>query len=151
MFHSTHHFVDYPFQQVPVLEIIDENGGGHKMIAQAMAIARYGAKRAGLMGKNIEEETQCDEFVESLLEIHNFGSLACKEQDAQVKAKKIEKIKDQDIPRLLGTLQNTLIANGGKHLVGNDVISRFSFVVFFSLNCFFLHFSGLWLIFYWPP
>ena len=117
-------FAGYPFQQVPVLEVIGENGES-KMIAQAMSIARYGAKKAGLMGKNMDEETRCDQFVECLLEIHNFGALASREQNPELKAKMIEKIKDQDIPRLLGVLEKSLIANGGKHLVGNDVSRHF--------------------------
>lgn len=50
---------DYPFQQVPVLDVTESDGRSYR-IAQSHSITRFLAKRFNLAGRDDVEAAQCD-------------------------------------------------------------------------------------------
>ncbi|KAL0979792.1 hypothetical protein UPYG_G00189730 [Umbra pygmaea] len=101
----------FPLGQLPVLEV---NGIA---LTQSLAIARYLAKEAGLLGNNNLEEAQTNSLVDTL----NDFTLAIpwREAHPETKAQKIDQLFQSNAPLLLDHLQWHL--GDRKWLVGNSM------------------------------
>lgn len=72
-----------PFQQVPVLDVIDDSGKITR-IPQSHAIERYLAREFGLMGKNNLESARVDFLTETLIDIMTKLPWTEKDEDKKV-------------------------------------------------------------------
>ncbi|MBN3278753.1 HPGDS synthase, partial [Polyodon spathula] len=89
-----------PFQHLPVMEV------DGVIIHQSLAISRYLARKAGLVGKSILEQTQTDALVDSL---NDFTTLIpWKEKDEILKKKLLDDLFDNEAPVLLQNFANQL-------------------------------------------
>ncbi|KAK1174736.1 hematopoietic prostaglandin D synthase-like [Acipenser oxyrinchus oxyrinchus] len=89
-----------PFLHLPVMEV------DGVIIHQSLAISRYLAREAGLVGKSILEQAQTDALVDSL---NDFTTLIpWNEKDKILKKKLLDDLFDNEAPVLLQNLENQL-------------------------------------------
>ncbi|XP_010875384.2 hematopoietic prostaglandin D synthase [Esox lucius] len=101
----------FPLGKLPVLEV---NGF---LLTQSLAIARYLAKKAGLLGGSDLATAQADALVDNL---NDFTiSIPWRENDPKIKAQKIDKLFQSHLPKLLDYLQRHL--GDREWLVGDSV------------------------------
>ena len=88
---------DFPFQQLPVLEVTEEQDGKTYRIAQSHAITRFLAQRFNLAGKNDIERAQCD-MINEVRESGEFSKkIEAKIQNKQLfKHMNLDTIRDQE-------------------------------------------------------
>lgn len=127
------YIVDYPFGQVPVLEM---NG---KQIGQSVAICRYLGTNLKLAGKNAWESMEIDSIVDTIVDLRMSISIiisgkyyclisyllyaeivmaAFYETDEKVKAEKMKTLCDETIPCYLGKLEKIAKENNGHLALG---------------------------------
>ncbi|XP_072016298.1 hematopoietic prostaglandin D synthase-like [Amphiura filiformis] len=104
-----------PTGTLPVLEV------DGKMVAQSQAIARYVAREFDLAGDNNLEMAQCEQVMETLVDMGNDTSplaIVGGEKDEAKKAELKKSIFEDKIKTKLQYLDNFLAANGGEFFVG---------------------------------
>jgi len=108
-----------PFEQIPVLEVTDENGQTLQ-IAQTLAIARHLARVFGFYGKTITEQSLIDMYGDQITDLLNEGiRVQLFEQDPAKKKALGEAFFTETLPRNLGYFERQTAKNGANgHLVG---------------------------------
>ncbi|XP_072014440.1 S-crystallin SL11-like [Amphiura filiformis] len=101
-----------PAGALPVLEVDGAR------IAQSHAIARYVAREFNLAGDNNLEMAQCDQVLETLVDISNDAAPIGSEKDETKKAELKKSIFEEKVKAKLQYLDNFLAANGGEFFVG---------------------------------
>ena len=112
-------FSDYPFGQVPVLEV------DGKVLAQSHSIARYLAKKHGLAGQDDWEEAMADMYADGLMDIINAGRPYRLESDPEKKKQLFQEHLTKDIRPHLQLIDRRLAENGTSYLVGSSVSCKF--------------------------
>ncbi|KAI4470936.1 glutathione s-transferase [Holotrichia oblita] len=127
-----------PFGQMPLYE---EKG---KTVTQSLAIARYIAKKAKLVGKNDWEDLEIDAIVDTINDIRQKITQYYFETDAELKKKQKEgPLFKETIPYYFERLENIAKENSGYMAVGRLTWADFYFAaVGNAMN----HFSGIDLL-----
>ncbi|KAJ3662953.1 hypothetical protein Zmor_007267 [Zophobas morio] len=101
-----------PFGQVPVLE---HNG---KVAHQSIAMARYAAKKAKLVGNDEWEDLEIDAIVDTVNDLRQKIALYHYEADAAVKESRKEPLFKETLPYYLQRLDAVVKANNGHLALG---------------------------------
>ncbi|XP_031619643.1 glutathione S-transferase-like [Contarinia nasturtii] len=101
-----------PLHQMPVLEI-DES-----RVYQHVSILRYLGKKVGLSGESDWENLQIDMVADIMNEFRLKLVGVYQETDEEIKAKKLEDIKNETIPLYLGKLDGMVEENNGYLVAG---------------------------------
>ncbi|XP_072044011.1 hematopoietic prostaglandin D synthase-like [Amphiura filiformis] len=101
-----------PTGTLPVLEV------DGKRIAQSQAIARYVARELKLAGDNNLEMAQCEQVLETFVDITTDMSPMFVEKDEVKKAEMKKSIYEEKTKIKLKYIENMLAANGGEFFVG---------------------------------
>lgn len=93
------HKATMPFQQVPVLEVHEENGE-KVVIAQSGSIERYLAKKFNLLGKSDLEQARIDMVCEQVNDLHRnllqlYGHIYFRKPGYEAKKAELEKTLDE--------------------------------------------------------
>ena len=129
---------DYPFGQVPVLEV------DGKMLAQSRAINRFLAKKYGLAGKDAMEQAKVDMYVDCLEDlipkirpaVREYMTNQRNQQDTELVL--IHEVAEKHLVPYIQLIEKHLEKNGSGFLVGNSVRKRCNCLslVFFELSVF---------------
>jgi len=109
------HKPNYPFGQVPVLEV------DGKVLAQSHSIARYLAKKHGLAGQDDWEEAMADMYTDGLMDIINAGRPYRLESDPEKKKQLFQEHLTKDIRPHIQLIEKRLAENGTGYLVGSSL------------------------------
>ena len=102
------------FEQVPILEI------DNKKYSQSFAINLYLARKFNLLGKNIEEEYQVTNVMNSTDDV-KMGVMNLKKCTEENKKPELKKAAVEKLKFFLGKLNERYIANGkGKYFLGDN-------------------------------
>ncbi|XP_058788916.1 glutathione S-transferase-like [Phymastichus coffea] len=112
-----------PFGQLPVLEVDGQR------IAQSNAIARYLARKHGLVGADEWEAMQCDMLVDSLGDLRTELLQFQKEDDLFKKEEKKAKFVKETIPLFLNKFEKTIAQNNGFAVGSTTTWADFVFAV----------------------
>ncbi|KAJ6638718.1 Glutathione S-transferase [Pseudolycoriella hygida] len=96
-----------PLGQIPILEI------DGKVLYQSIAICRYLAKKVGLVGTTAMEDYEIDNAVDNLNDLRARIAAGFYEQNAAVKAEKMEVIRNVTVPFFLNKLDAIAKENNG--------------------------------------
>ena len=126
--------LEFPFHQVPVLEV------DGKILAQSNSIARYLAKQFGLGGKDDWEQAQADMFVDCISDLMTgiIKPLKLKiikfywpfylaihkvimETDSKKQAEMTEEYLSKTVAPHIQIIESHLHKNGSGYLVGSEV------------------------------
>ncbi|KAJ2940386.1 hypothetical protein O0L34_g63 [Tuta absoluta] len=111
---------NYPFRQLPVLEI------DGKEYAQSISIARYLGHKFGLAGANLEEDLEIDQAVDFFNDIRLKAVASMYEEDPELKKKKFEEnIKNNGW--MLDKLNEIITKNNGHLACGKLTWADFVF------------------------
>ena len=112
-------FSDYPFGQVPVLEV------DGKMLGQSNSIARYLAKKHGLAGQDDWEEAMANMYADSLMDVINAGLPYRFESDPEKKKQLLQELVTKNVRPHIQLIEKRLAENGTGYLVGSSVSCKF--------------------------
>lgn len=112
-----------PYGMLPVLEV------DGKPIAQSNAVARYLARKHGLVGRDEWESMLCDVLVDTLGDLKQFISQFRAEEDVFKKEEKKAKLLRETIPFYLKKFEQTVGENGGYTVGSTTTWTDFVFVV----------------------
>ena len=135
--------IGVPYGKVPVLEI-ERDGGQVRTLVSAKPICRYLASKYGLTAEDPFEDSQCDEYMDSLTDytgskpsLHKYNTYllnvmhpnetllvlrpiyAC--EDREARAQLLARVHEAQTPRYLGTFDTIIRENNGYNLVGNKL------------------------------
>ena len=111
---------DYPFGQVPVLEV------DGKMLAQSRAISRFLAKKHGLAGKDDWEQAQVDMFTDCVEDLFPKMRPVFLEQDPDKKKELFQEAAEKHLLPHVQLIEKHLKKNGSGYLVGTAVRKKFN-------------------------
>jgi len=101
--------------QIPVLQV------GDKTIAQSGTIIRFLGRRFNLAGSNDFEMAKCEELADAMTDVQTEWSKAIFfEKDETKKAAALKTLKEESLPKYLGTFNKIQGENGGNFLVGKS-------------------------------
>ncbi|GFS04048.1 glutathione S-transferase [Elysia marginata] len=104
---------NFPFGQLPVLEVDGE------MIGQSVAIANHLAREFDLYGKTNMEKCRIDQVVGIIQDFIQSGVKVMFEKDEAKKAELKKVNEEEEFPRYLGFLEKFLQKNGNGYFVGS--------------------------------
>jgi len=108
-------YVDYPWGQLPVLQV------GDKTLSQSNTIGRYLAKKYKLVGDDDWEAAKMDELVDALTDFRLEWRKHFAEQDETKKAELKKNFDENVVPKYLTKFEAQITANGGAFLVGKRI------------------------------
>merc|ERR1712007_140334 len=111
---------NYPFGQVPVLEV------DGKMLAQSRAISRFLAKKHGLAGKDDWEQAQVDMFTDCVEDLFPKMRPVFLEQDPDKKKELFQEAAEKHLLPHVQLIEKHLKKNGSGYLVGTAVLKKFN-------------------------
>jgi len=109
------HKPNYPFGQVPVLEV------DGKMLGQSNSIARYLAKKHGLAGQDDWEEAMANMYADSLMDVINAGLPYRFESDPEKKKQLLQELVTKNVRPHIQLIEKRLAENGTGYLVGSSL------------------------------
>lgn len=114
---------NYTFEQLPMLEVTENDDKTTHHIAQSHAITRFLAQRFNLAGRNDIERAQCDMINEAIVDMFNVYLGIYKEQNRDELVKKLDEASRGEIADRLARIQKLLEENkdGDGFLVGNSL------------------------------
>ncbi|XP_014214032.1 glutathione S-transferase-like [Copidosoma floridanum] len=112
-----------PYGQLPVLEVDGQR------VAQSNAIARYLARKYGLVGADEWEAMQCDVLVDSLGDLRQELLQFQKEEDLFKREEKKAKFAKETIPFFLNKFEQTVGKNNGYAVGSSTTWADFVFAV----------------------
>jgi len=116
-----------PFGSLPVLE------ADGVQIPQSQAIARFLAKRFGLFGSNDIEAALIDSYMEAFVDLRSGLMGYMREQDAELKKKKLEDYLSGDVVKYTTLLEQNLAKNNeGKGWLVGDKLSVADVQLYYS-------------------
>jgi len=106
---------NYPFGQVPVLEV------DGKMLAQSHSIARYLARKHGLAGKDDWEQAQADVYADCINDLMTGMRPAFLEKDPEKQKELYQKFLAENVVPHATIVERHLLKNGTGFLVGSEI------------------------------
>ncbi len=104
-----------PYGSMPVLEV------DGKMLAGSGSIQRYLAEMYGLAGSNAWENAEIDSIVDTMNDLSQQLIKINYEKDETRKGEATEKLKNESLPKFLGTFQKLISNNSSGWLYGSKV------------------------------
>ncbi|OXA38804.1 hematopoietic prostaglandin D synthase [Folsomia candida] len=110
-----------PWGTLPVLEVRSGKTGQPFVLAQAVAIGRFLAKKFGLDAKTEEDAAKGDEYVDALKDFQLEFFAWFRAADEEAKAAVIQTIKEKHAPSYFGKFEAILARNKTGWLVGDSL------------------------------
>ncbi|CAH1248716.1 HPGDS [Branchiostoma lanceolatum] len=112
-----------PMGQVPILEFDGQ------VICQSMAIARFVAREAGLLGKTLLDQARADMLLDGGIDVGKLFEEMVMEKDASKKAEKKKEFGEKTLPQFLSLYEGFAGDNG--YFVGYSL--TWSDIAFFNM------------------
>ncbi|KAI8496575.1 hypothetical protein Bbelb_258740 [Branchiostoma belcheri] len=112
-----------PMGQVPTLEVDGQ------LICQSMAIARFVAREAGLLGKTSVDQARADMLLDGGMDLGKLFTEMVMEKDASKKAEKKKEFGEKSLPPFLALYEG--FAGGNGYFVGDSL--TWADIAFFNM------------------